>query len=177
MLHLKLAGLFRYVWSFSGHNTRQKQLPVRKGVLRKFAKCTGKHLCHSPATLLKKRLWHRCFPVKFAKFLRAHFYRTVFGQVTQRKIVPQTIVPEDNCPRGKLSPDKCPPENYPRGKLPPGQLPPRWLLLDKCPKDNYNYPLTTSHWILPPRKIFFRMICCLHSCPAENCHTRTFSQG
>ena len=22
-----------------------------------------------PATLLKKRLWHRCFPVNFAKFL------------------------------------------------------------------------------------------------------------
>ena len=26
-----------------------------------------------PATLLKKRLWHRCFPVNFAKFLRAPF--------------------------------------------------------------------------------------------------------
>ena len=25
------------------------------------------------ATLLKKRLWHRCFPVNFAKFLRAPF--------------------------------------------------------------------------------------------------------
>ena len=24
----------------------------------------------SAATLLKKRLWHRCFPVNFAKFLR-----------------------------------------------------------------------------------------------------------
>ena len=24
----------------------------------------------SPATLLKKRLWHRCFPVNFSKFLR-----------------------------------------------------------------------------------------------------------
>ena len=30
-----------------------------------------------PATLLKKRLWHRCFPVNFAKFLRTTFsYRT-----------------------------------------------------------------------------------------------------
>ena len=28
-------------------------------------------------TLLKKRLWHRCFPVNFAKFLRTpFFYRT-----------------------------------------------------------------------------------------------------
>ena len=27
----------------------------------------------TPATLLKKRLWHRCFPVNFAKFLRTPF--------------------------------------------------------------------------------------------------------
>ena len=26
------------------------------------------------ATLLKKRLWHRCFPVNFVKFLRTPFY-------------------------------------------------------------------------------------------------------
>ena len=54
-----------------------------KGVLRNFAKFTGKHLCKSlffnkvaglrPATLLKKRLWHRCFSVNFAKFLRTPF--------------------------------------------------------------------------------------------------------
>ena len=29
------------------------------------------HTCaRVPATLLKKRLWHRCFPVNFVKFLR-----------------------------------------------------------------------------------------------------------
>ena len=54
-----------------------------KGFLRNFAKFTGKHLCRSlffntvaalrPATLLKKRLWHRCFHVNFAKFLRTPF--------------------------------------------------------------------------------------------------------
>ena len=33
----------------------------------------------SPATLLKKRLWHRCFPVNFSKFLRTPFYRTTLG--------------------------------------------------------------------------------------------------
>ena len=27
-----------------------------------------------PATLLKKRLWHSCFPVNFVKFLRTTFY-------------------------------------------------------------------------------------------------------
>ena len=48
----------------------------KKGVLRNFAKFTGKHLCQSlrPATLLKKRLWHRCFPANFAKFLRTPFF-------------------------------------------------------------------------------------------------------
>ena len=55
----------------------------KKCVLRNFAKFTGKHLCQSlffnkvaglrSATLLKKRLWHRCFPVNFAKFLRTPF--------------------------------------------------------------------------------------------------------
>ena len=28
----------------------------------------------TPATLLKKRLWHRCFPHNFAKFLRTPFF-------------------------------------------------------------------------------------------------------
>ena len=36
---------------------------MKKAVLRNFAKFTGKHLCLRPATLLKKRLLHRCFPV------------------------------------------------------------------------------------------------------------------
>ena len=30
------------------------------------------------ATLLKKRLWHRCFPVNFAKFLRTPFVTELF---------------------------------------------------------------------------------------------------
>ena len=49
---------------------------VKKGVLRNFAKFTGKHLCQSllfnKVTGLRpgERLWHRCFPVNFAKVLR-----------------------------------------------------------------------------------------------------------
>ena len=54
----------------------------KKGVLRNFAKLTGKHLrvfvnkvaSLTPATLLKKTLWRRCFPANFAKFLRAPFF-------------------------------------------------------------------------------------------------------
>ena len=53
------------------------------GVLKRFTKFTGRHLCQSllfnkvtdlrPATLLKKRLWHKCFPVNLVKFLRTAF--------------------------------------------------------------------------------------------------------
>ena len=50
---------------------------VRNDVLLNFTKFTGKHLYQRPglrpATILKKRLWHRCFPVNFEKFLRAPF--------------------------------------------------------------------------------------------------------
>ena len=57
---------------------------MKKGVLKNFAKITGKLLWQSlffnkvavlrPATLLKKRLWHRYFAVNFVKFLRTHFF-------------------------------------------------------------------------------------------------------
>ena len=58
----------------------QQRCSMRKDVLRNFAKFTGEHLCQRlflnkvaglrPAILIKKRLWHRCFPVNFAKFLK-----------------------------------------------------------------------------------------------------------
>ena len=62
---------------------------LRKSVLGNFANILGKHFCQSlffnkvadlnPATLLKKRLLQRCFPVIFVKFLRTPFYRTPLG--------------------------------------------------------------------------------------------------
>ena len=45
-----------------------------KGVLENFAKFTEKHLCQSLLFFLKKRLWHGCFSVNFAKFLKTHFF-------------------------------------------------------------------------------------------------------
>ena len=61
----------------------------KKSVLRNFAKFTGKHLCQSlffikvaglrSATLLKKKLWHRFFPMNFAKFLRTPFLQNTSG--------------------------------------------------------------------------------------------------
>ena len=57
---------------------------VNKVVLKNFAKFTGTNVCHSLflskvfikriRTLLKGRLWYRCFPVNFAKFLRTSFF-------------------------------------------------------------------------------------------------------
>ena len=45
-------------------------------VKRVFLKISGLR----PATLFKKRLWHKCLPVNFAKFFRApFFYRTLKG--------------------------------------------------------------------------------------------------
>ena len=34
---------------------------------------------HDEQTLLKKRLWHRCFPANFAKFLKTPFLQNNFG--------------------------------------------------------------------------------------------------
>ena len=55
-----------------------------KKVLQKF---TGKHLCRNHflnkvidlqgAPLLKKRLWHRCFPVNFVKFVRKPILKSI----------------------------------------------------------------------------------------------------
>ena len=69
--------------SYSERSSRPEVF-CTKGVLKNFAKFTGKRLCQSlffneatdlrPATLLKKRLWHKRFPVDFAKFLRTPFF-------------------------------------------------------------------------------------------------------
>ena len=74
-----LKHLFVFMNYLHFRNSHRK-CSVKKVFLKIFAKFTGKHLCQSlflnkiaglrPATLLKKRPWHRCFPVSFAKFLR-----------------------------------------------------------------------------------------------------------
>ena len=53
----------------------------KKGVLKNLGKFTGKHLRQIPffnklKNELKKRLWHRCFPMNFTK----KFYRTFFTE-------------------------------------------------------------------------------------------------
>ena len=83
-LHPEAAQVLQQFWE--GSEAATGDILLRKGVLRNFAKFTGKHHRQNlyfnkvadlrPATLLKKRLWHRCFPGNFAKFLRHLFYRT-----------------------------------------------------------------------------------------------------
>ena len=70
-------------FSISLFRSSRTEVFCKKIVLRNFAKFTGKHLCQglffnkvaglTPTTLFKKRLWRRCFPVNFAKFLRTPF--------------------------------------------------------------------------------------------------------
>ena len=66
-----------FVEARSGH----PEVFCKKGGFRNLAKFTEKHLCQSllfkslrPATLLRKRLSDRCFPVSFGKFLRTLFF-------------------------------------------------------------------------------------------------------
>ena len=63
------------------HRSSRRGMFCKEAVLRSFAKLTGKHLCQSLffnkvaglGSGLKKRLWHRGFPVNFAKFQRTSF--------------------------------------------------------------------------------------------------------
>ena len=79
----------------------------KKSVLRNFAKFTGKRLFQSllfnkaagfrAATLLKKRLWHRCVPVSFVRFLRTpflteHLRWLLLNPAKHRKIAPEQIL-------------------------------------------------------------------------------------
>ena len=51
------------------------QMFFKIDVLKDSADFTGKHQCWSLAcNFIKKRLQHRCFPVKFANFLRTPFF-------------------------------------------------------------------------------------------------------
>ena len=68
---------------FSNNQKQPPEVFLRKGVPRNFTKFTGKRCCQSlffnqvagfrSTTLLKRRLWHRCFPVNFSKFLKTLF--------------------------------------------------------------------------------------------------------
>ena len=61
---------------------------IIKGVLRNFAKFTGKHLCQSlffnkvkAYNFIKKEILAQVFPVIFAKFLRTHILQNTSGRL------------------------------------------------------------------------------------------------
>ena len=78
----KLLELSRFITLL--YRSSRPEVFCKKCVLENSAKFTELHLCQSlffnkvaglrPAALLKKRLWDRCFPVNFVKFLRTPFY-------------------------------------------------------------------------------------------------------
>ena len=50
-------------WFFQKVRSSRPYVLCKKGVLKNLAKFTEKHLCQSLfSVLLKKKLWHRCFP-------------------------------------------------------------------------------------------------------------------
>ena len=53
---------------------------VKKGILKNCAKFT-ENTC-ARVSFFKISLWHRCFPVNFAKFLRTPFLQNTSGRVT-----------------------------------------------------------------------------------------------
>ena len=70
----KIPSLFRY------SDTSNNGLSfVHKDKGESFHCYKNKSSRKRPAMLLKKRLWHRCFPVNFAKLLRTSFYRSPPG--------------------------------------------------------------------------------------------------
>ena len=66
------------------HRRSRPEVFGKKGVIKKPTKFTGNYQCRKlslnkvaglrPATLLQKRLRHRCFPVNFEKFLGTLFF-------------------------------------------------------------------------------------------------------
>ena len=75
------------------------ELFYKKSVLKNIAIFTGKHLCQnlflnkvaSLRLLLKKRLWHRCFPVNFGKFFRTTFLKNTSGRLHLNSIFPHQL--------------------------------------------------------------------------------------
>ena len=80
-----------YELLLKGFRSSRSEVFCKKDVLKHFAKFTGNYLCQSlffnkvagtrPATLFKKGLWYRCFPMNFAKFLGTPFLQNTLGRL------------------------------------------------------------------------------------------------
>ena len=98
--------MFKLYFRYRNNRSSHPRCSVKKGVLRNFTKFTGKHLCQSlffnkvavlsPATLLKKRLWHRCFPLNFLEVSKNTCSREQL-QTAASEIRKYTIYGNRNC--------------------------------------------------------------------------------
>ena len=69
-----LAGIFETIWTFAASLAAYiKSADMKKNITYWLVKNSRNDLNTAPATLSKKRLWHRCFPMNLAKFLRTPF--------------------------------------------------------------------------------------------------------
>ena len=84
--HCELSAMLSNKINWSCFETKNRsshrRCSLRKCALGNFAKYTGKHLCQS---LFFERLWHRCFHVNFAKFLRTPFLQNTAGRLLLQK--------------------------------------------------------------------------------------------
>ena len=74
----------------STFRSSHRRCSLKKVIVRNFANFTGNTCARvffnkvtglTPATLFKKRHWHRCFPVNFSKFLRTPFLQKTSGEL------------------------------------------------------------------------------------------------
>ena len=123
---------------------------VRIGVLKNFAKFTGKRLYQSllfdkvadlrPATLLEKRFWHKCFPVNFEKFLITS-YRIPLGDCFYRISYEYSrwLFFQLNCENTRAM-RKCGPKSY-------YKVSNFWLLMLNWSKSHAVYRCSFFYWI------------------------------
>ena len=53
---------------------------IKKGVLKEISQNAQGNIC-TRVSFLKKRLWHRCLPMNFVKFLRTPFLQNTTGRL------------------------------------------------------------------------------------------------
>ena len=83
LLELKMFELV-HLYNFGDHGSSHRELFYMKGFVNIFAKFTGNsHLCWSlffkkKLTKSEKRLYHRCFLMSFAKFIRTLILKNTY---------------------------------------------------------------------------------------------------
>ena len=76
------------------YRSSHQKCSMKKTVLRNSLKFLNSL---RPATLLKKRPWHRCFPVNFKKFLRTPFLQNTTGRLLLHLLKKSLMVNFKSC--------------------------------------------------------------------------------